>query len=84
MMEKLQFETRKFDAPVKRGIFCFSKWGARIGSVDKRNSAIKKAIADTKAEMREATTVGLSHCHFPCVSFGLNYIGILLTGRFLL
>lgn len=62
MMEKLQLATRKFDAPTRRGIFCFSMQGANIGSGEMNNSMNRKAIAETRADTIEPTTVGLPHC----------------------
>jgi hypothetical protein len=61
MTAKLQFETRKFDEPTRRGIFCFRRKGAIIGSGAIYNSTIRNAIIEMRAATREPTTVGLSH-----------------------
>lgn len=61
MTAKLQFATRKFDALTRRGILCFKRNGAIIGSGAICSSITKNATTDMRAATREPTTVGLSH-----------------------
>ena len=61
MIEKLQVETRKLDAPTKRGIFCLRRDGARTGSGATKNSTRRKTMANMHAKVMDTITAGFDH-----------------------
>jgi len=61
MIEKLHIETRKLDAPTKRGIFCLRRDGARTGSGAMKNSTRRKRMANTHARVMDVITAGFDH-----------------------
>ena len=61
MIEKLHVATRKLDVPIKRGIFCLRRDGARTGSGATKISTRRKRMANTHARMMDMITAGLDH-----------------------
>ena len=61
MIEKLHIATRKLDIPIKRGIFCLRRDGARTGSGAMKNSTTRKRIANIDASVMDMITAGFDH-----------------------
>ena len=61
MIEKLHIPTRKLDTPIKTGIFCLRRDGARTGSGATKNSTRRKRTANTHARVMDAMTAGFDH-----------------------
>ena len=61
MIEKLQIATRKLDIPIKRGIFCLRRDGARTGSGATKNSMKRKRMANMNARVTDMMTEGFDH-----------------------
>ena len=62
MTAKLQLATRKFCMPIKTGIFCFNRNGARTGSGETQISTTTNATMKTAARTRGTITDGDLHC----------------------
>jgi hypothetical protein len=61
MMEKLHIATKKLLHPVKTGIFCLSRKGARTGSGAQKISTVMKEMKNIMPMTRGIITVGLDH-----------------------
>ena len=61
MIEKLHIATRKLDIPIKRGIFCLRREGARTGSGAMKISMKRKRTANMHARVMDTMTAGLDH-----------------------
>ena len=61
MIEKLHIETRKLDVPIKRGIYCLRRDGARTGSGAMKNSTMRKRMANMHARVMDMITAGFVH-----------------------
>ena len=61
MIEKLHIATRKLDIPMKKGIFCLRREGARTGSGATKNSMRRNRIANMHDRAMYMITAGFDH-----------------------